>query len=100
MAHYSRTAAITSLTVASILLDAFDRHCSLTLELLLIAVLLFLLTILQPGTIVRFQHAVLPAKLSFTEAAVTDYSLRCIFAIFEVTTNLLRRSSSDWQCHV
>lgn len=81
-------------------LNAFDSHSPLTLQLLLIPILLLLLAVLQPGTGVRLQHPVLAAEVTVAESAVAYYALRLIFAVLEAAANLLWGAASDWECHV
>lgn len=75
--------------------DSSDGDCPLALELLLVALLVLLLAVLQPGAAVRLQHAVLAAEVTRAEAAVADDALRCVAAVLEAAADLLWAAAAD-----
>lgn len=81
-------------------LNALDGNGPLTLQLLAVAILLFLLAVLEAGTIVRLQHTVLPTKVTLAEAAVADDALCLVFALLEVAADALGTAAADRECHV
>jgi hypothetical protein len=60
-----------------------------------------LLTILQPGTLVVLQHAMLPAEMTLAETAIPDDALRAFFAGVEGAFYFLgRHATTDGEGHV
>lgn len=74
---------------------ALDSLCPLVVELIGVASVGLLLAVFQTGAGVSFQHSVLGAEVAFAEAAVTDDSLGCLLAFFEVATWLARGHGED-----
>lgn len=83
-----------------LLLDSLDGDCALGLELLAVALFLFLLAVLEAGAIVRLEHAVLAAEVAAAEAAVTNDALCGVLAIFEVAADLLGCAAAEGQSDV
>jgi hypothetical protein len=81
-------------------LDALDGNSSLTLEALAVPLLLFLLACLESSARMALKHAVLATKVSVTEPAVSNDTLSCVLAVFELTANLLGCSASQRKCQV
>jgi hypothetical protein len=75
--------------------DSSDSHRPLALKLLLVALLVLLLAVLQPGAAVRLEHAVLAAEVAGAEAAVADDALRGVAAVLEAAADLLGAAAAD-----
>ena len=75
-------------------LYALDDHSPLGFQLDGVPLMTFLLAVLQSTAFVVLQHPVFTAKVSRAEAAVSNYTLRLIFAVFEGAADFLRRHAA------
>lgn len=86
--------------VAIVALNTLDRPRHLTLQLLPIALLLLLLTILQSLATVTLEHAMLVAVLLVAKGAISRDARNAFFAVLEGAADLLGGAAAEGEGHV
>lgn len=97
--YYTRSEAPSAISENN-LSNAPDSDRALALQLLLVPVLLFLLAVLQPGAVMRLEHAVLAAEMTLAKPTVANDALRGVFAVLEAASDLLGCAAAERERNV